>query len=154
MRLVTRGDLDGLTSAVIITLAHAWAAFAILPLYVSLEKIDKSLLEAATDLGDGPVARFLRVTLPLSLPGVISASLLIFIPTTGDYITPGDLSSRLSDRKYSSISARYSGSTDGSPSRNSRSRSSPARLILRVSSNRLARSARVAWSRASSSASR
>ncbi|MCZ4353534.1 ABC transporter permease [Roseovarius aestuarii] len=75
-------------SAVVITLAHAWAAFAILPLYVSLEKIDRSLLEAATDLGDGPVMRFLRVTLPLSLPGVISASLLIFIPTTGDYITP------------------------------------------------------------------
>lgn len=75
-------------SAVIITLAHAWAAFAILPMYVSLEKIDKSLLEAATDLGDGPIARFLRITLPLSLPGVMSASLLIFIPTTGDYITP------------------------------------------------------------------
>jgi len=75
-------------TAVIITLAHAWAAFAILPLYVSLEKIDKSLLEAATDLGDGPVARFFRVTLPLSMPGVIAATFLIFIPTTGDYITP------------------------------------------------------------------
>ena len=75
-------------TAVIITLAHAWAAFAILPLYVSLEKIDKSLLEAATDLGDGPVARFFRITLPLSMPGVIAASFLIFIPTTGDYITP------------------------------------------------------------------
>jgi spermidine/putrescine transport system permease protein len=75
-------------TAIIITLAHAWAAFAILPLYVSLEKIDRSLLEAAADLGDGPVARFLRVTLPLSLPGVIAASLLIFIPTVGDYITP------------------------------------------------------------------
>ena len=75
-------------SAVIITLAHAWAAFAILPMFVSLEKIDRSLLEAATDLGDGPMMRFLRITLPLSLPGVISASLLIFIPTTGDYITP------------------------------------------------------------------
>ncbi len=75
-------------TAVIITLAHAWAAFAILPLYVSLEKIDKSLLEAATDLGDGPMRRFFRITLPLSLPGVISASFLIFIPTTGDYITP------------------------------------------------------------------
>jgi len=74
--------------AVIITLAHAWAAFAILPLYVSLEKIDKSLIEAATDLGDGPMARFFRVTLPLSMPGVIAASFLIFIPTTGDYITP------------------------------------------------------------------
>lgn len=75
-------------TAVIITLAHAWAAFAILPLYVSLEKIDKSLLEAATDLGDGPVKRFLRITLPLSMPGVISACFLIFIPTTGDYVTP------------------------------------------------------------------
>ncbi len=75
-------------TAVVITLVHAWAAFAILPIYVSLEKIDRSLLEAATDLGDGPVARFLRVTLPLSLPGVIAATLIIFIPTVGDYITP------------------------------------------------------------------
>jgi len=75
-------------TAVVITLAHAWAAFAILPIYVSLEKIDRSLLEAATDLGDGPVRRFLRVTLPLSMPGVIAATFLIFIPTTGDYITP------------------------------------------------------------------
>lgn len=75
-------------TAVIITLAHAWAAFAILPLYVSLEKIDRSLLEAAADLGDGPMQRFVRITLPLSLPGIISATFLIFIPTTGDYITP------------------------------------------------------------------
>lgn len=75
-------------TAVVITLAHAWAAFAILPIYVSLEKIDRSLLEAATDLGDGPVARFFRITLPLSLPGVIAATLIIFIPTVGDYITP------------------------------------------------------------------
>ncbi|KAA3623911.1 MAG: ABC transporter permease [Proteobacteria bacterium] len=75
-------------AAVVITLTHAWAAFAILPIYVSLEKIDRSLLEAATDLGDGPVMRFLRVTLPLSVPGVIAASVLIFIPTVGDYVTP------------------------------------------------------------------
>ena len=75
-------------TAVVLTLAHAWAAFAILPMYVSLEKIDRSLLEAATDLGDGPVMRFLRVTLPLSMPGVIAASLLVFIPTVGDYVTP------------------------------------------------------------------
>ncbi|WP_455372520.1 ABC transporter permease [Limibacillus halophilus] len=75
-------------TAVVITLAHAWAAFAILPIYVSLEKIDRSLLEAAADLGDGPVRSFLRVTLPLSLPGVIAAMLLIFIPTVGDYVTP------------------------------------------------------------------
>ncbi len=75
-------------TAVVITLVHAWAAFAILPIYVSLEKIDRPLLEAAADLGDDPVMRFLRVTLPLSLPGVIAASLLVFIPTVGDYVTP------------------------------------------------------------------
>lgn len=75
-------------NAVVITLAHAWAAFAILPIYVSLEKIDKSLLEAAADLGEGPIRSFLRVTLPLSMPGVIAASLLVFIPTVGDYVTP------------------------------------------------------------------
>ncbi len=75
-------------TAVVITLTHAWVAFAILPIYVSLEKIDSSLLEAATDLGDGPVARFFRITLPLSLPGVIAATILIFVPTVGDYITP------------------------------------------------------------------
>ena len=75
-------------TAIVITLAHAWAAFAILPIYVSLEKIDRSLLEAAADLGEGPVGRFLRVTLPLSLPGVIAAMLMIFIPTVGDYVTP------------------------------------------------------------------
>jgi spermidine/putrescine transport system permease protein len=74
--------------AVVVTLAHAWAAFAILPIYVSLEKIDPSLLEAASDLGDGPLRRFLRVTLPLSMPGVIGAAILIFVPTTGDFVTP------------------------------------------------------------------
>jgi spermidine/putrescine transport system permease protein len=74
--------------SVVVTLTHAWAAFAILPIYVSLEKIDRSLLEAATDLGDGPGRRFLRITLPLSMPGVIGAAILIFVPTTGDYVTP------------------------------------------------------------------
>jgi spermidine/putrescine transport system permease protein len=75
-------------TSVIITLTYAWAPFAILPIFVSLEKIDRSLLEAATDLGDGPFTRFLRITLPLSLPGVIAATLMIFIPTVGDFITP------------------------------------------------------------------
>ena len=78
-------------SSVIITLVHAWLAFAILPIYVSLEKIDRSLLEAATDLGDNGIERFLRVTLPLSLPGLVSAALLVFIPTVGDYITPAQV---------------------------------------------------------------
>ncbi|ESZ02924.1 ABC transporter permease [Mesorhizobium sp. M1060] len=75
------------SSAVIITLTHAWAAFAILPIFVSLEKVDRTLVEAATDLGDGPLRSFLRVTLPLSAPGVISAALIVMIPTVGDYVT-------------------------------------------------------------------
>ncbi len=76
------------SEAVVVTLAHAWAPFAILPIFVSLEKIDRSLLEAAKDLGEGPVRTFLRVTLPLSIPGIIGASMIIFIPTVGDYVTP------------------------------------------------------------------
>ena len=76
------------SSAVIITHTHAWAAFAILPIFVSLEKVDRTLVEAAKDLGDGPLRSFLRVTLPLSAPGVISAALIVMIPTVGDYVTP------------------------------------------------------------------
>ncbi len=75
-------------NAVVLTLSHAWLPFAILPIFVSLEKIDRSLLEAARDLGDSGFWRFLRVTLPLSLPGVIAAALIVFIPTVGDYVTP------------------------------------------------------------------
>lgn len=75
-------------SAVVITLAHSWVAFAVLPIYVSLEKIDRTLLEAASDLGDSRWQRFRRITLPLSAPGTIAASLLVFIPTVGDYVTP------------------------------------------------------------------
>jgi spermidine/putrescine transport system permease protein len=74
--------------AVILTLVHAWAAFAILPIYLSLSKIDRSLLEAAADLGESPIRTFLRVTLPLSMPGVIAAAVIEFIPTVGDYVTP------------------------------------------------------------------
>jgi len=74
--------------AVTLTLVHAWAAFAILPIYLSLSKIDRSLLEASADLGESPVRTFLRVTLPLSMPGVIAAAVIEFIPTVGDYITP------------------------------------------------------------------
>lgn len=74
--------------AMILTLAHAYAPFAILPIFVSLEKIDRSLLEAGQDLGESRFLTFLRVTLPLSMPGVIAAVLIVFIPTVGDYVTP------------------------------------------------------------------
>ena len=75
-------------NAVVITLAHAWIPFAILPIFVALERVDRSLLEAAEDLGDSGLRRFFRVTLPLSMPGVIAATIIVFIPTIGDYVTP------------------------------------------------------------------
>lgn len=75
-------------NAVVLTLAHAWAPFAILPIFVALEKIDRSYLEAAEDLGDGPIRRFFRITLPLAMPGVVASTLIVLIPTVGDFITP------------------------------------------------------------------
>ena len=74
--------------AIIFILAHAYAPFAVLPIFVSLEKVDRSLLEAGQDLGESRWITFLRVTLPLSMPGLIAASLIVFIPTVGDYVTP------------------------------------------------------------------
>ena len=75
-------------NSVVITLAHAYAPFAILPIFVALEKIDRSFLEAGRDLGETPFMTFIRVTLPLAMPGVISSVLIVFIPTIGDYVTP------------------------------------------------------------------
>ena len=76
------------TGSIITTLAHAYAPFAILPIYVALEKIDRSLLEAGRDLGESRLMTFWRVTLPLAMPGVLAAVLIVFIPTIGDYVTP------------------------------------------------------------------
>jgi len=75
-------------NAVILALTHGWAPFAILPIFVSLEKIDRSLLEASRDLGDNAIQQFFRIVLPLSMPGVVAAGLIVFIPTIGEYITP------------------------------------------------------------------
>ena len=78
----------GLFVYAILYLTFLYLPVVFLPIYVSLEKIDRSLLEAAADLGDGALRRFFRITLPLSLPGVLGAAVLIFVPTTGDYVTP------------------------------------------------------------------
>jgi spermidine/putrescine transport system permease protein len=74
--------------AIVMTLAHAYAPFAILPIFVALEKIDRALLEAGRDLGESALMTFWRVTLPLAMPGVVAAVLIVFIPTVGDYVTP------------------------------------------------------------------
>ncbi|MEI6096964.1 MAG: ABC transporter permease [Alphaproteobacteria bacterium] len=81
-------DMSFTIQAMVVTLAHSFAPFAILPIYVALEKIDRSLLEAGQDLGESRFLTFLRVTLPLSMPGVVAAVLIVFIPTIGDYVTP------------------------------------------------------------------
>jgi spermidine/putrescine transport system permease protein len=80
------GRLLATEFAVIAGLVYNFLPFMVLPLYASLDKLDTRLLEAARDLYHGPVRSFFRVTLPLSMPGVIAGTLLTFIPATGDYV--------------------------------------------------------------------
>lgn len=74
--------------AVIVVLIYVWIPFAALPIFAALQRIDRSLFEAAADLGSSTLGTFWRVTLPLSLPGVGAAFFLVFIPTLGEYVTP------------------------------------------------------------------
>jgi len=74
--------------AVYIGIVYSYLPFMILPLYSNLEKHDNTLLEAANDLGAGPVKSFMRITLPLSTPGIVAGSLLVFIPAVGEYVIP------------------------------------------------------------------
>lgn len=73
---------------VVMGLIYTYLPFMTLPLYASLEKLDRSLLEAAADLGAGPARAFFTVTLPLSLPGAIAGALLVFIPVAGEFVIP------------------------------------------------------------------
>jgi spermidine/putrescine transport system permease protein len=73
--------------AVMAGLVYGFLPFMILPIYASLEKLDPSLLEAAEVLGARPRARFRKVTLPLSMPGVVAGCLLVFIPALGSFLT-------------------------------------------------------------------
>jgi spermidine/putrescine transport system permease protein len=74
--------------AVIVGLVYGYLPFAVLPMYASIEKFDHTLMEAAADLGASPVRAFLKVMLPLTLPGVIAALVLVFVPVVGAFITP------------------------------------------------------------------
>jgi spermidine/putrescine transport system permease protein len=80
------GRLDATRTAVITGITYNFLPFMALPLYVSLEKIDKRLIEAATDLYASRLTAFRKVTLPLALPGIFAGSLLTFIPAVGDFI--------------------------------------------------------------------
>ena len=74
--------------SVYVGVVYTYLPFMILPLYANMEKLDLSLLEAAADLGAKPAVTFLTVTLPMTLPGIIAGSLLVFIPATGEYVIP------------------------------------------------------------------
>ena len=74
--------------AVYIGIVYCYLPFLILPLYANLVKLDNRLLEAAADLGAGPVARFMRITLPLSRGGIIAGCMLVFIPVVGEFVIP------------------------------------------------------------------
>ncbi|MBS0364375.1 MAG: ABC transporter permease subunit [Proteobacteria bacterium] len=74
--------------AVYIGIVYSYLPFMILPLYANLEKHDITLLEAAADLGAPPWRAFLRITLPLAVPGIVAGSLLVFIPAVGEYVIP------------------------------------------------------------------
>jgi len=71
-----------------VALVYVWLPFVALPIFAGLERIDRRLLEAAEDLGCRPWQSFLRITLPLSFPGVMAGFLSVFIPTLGEYVTP------------------------------------------------------------------
>src|SRR2546421_1960223 len=74
--------------AVMLVLGYIWLPFVALPIFVSLESLDRRLLEAASDLGASRLQAFRKVTLPLSLPGIFAAFLFVFIPTLGEFVTP------------------------------------------------------------------
>jgi len=75
-------------TAVYIGIVYSYLPFMVLPIYASLERLDPRLLEAAGDLGCTPLGAFWRITFPLSLPGVLAGSLLVFIPAVGEFVIP------------------------------------------------------------------
>jgi putrescine transport system permease protein len=74
--------------AVYIGIVYSYLPFMILPLYANLEKMDLTLLEAAADLGCKPLKAFFAITVPLSFPGIVAGSMLVFIPAVGEYVIP------------------------------------------------------------------
>lgn len=74
--------------AIFIGIVYSYLPFMVLPIYSALEKMDYSLIEAASDLGCPPTSAFWKVTFPLSLPGVIAGCFLVFIPATGEFVIP------------------------------------------------------------------
>ena len=81
-------DLFYNSFSLILVMVYVYLPFMILPLYTQLVKLDKRLLEAAADLGAHPIKAFFTITLPMSKSGIIAGSMLVFIPSVGEYVTP------------------------------------------------------------------
>jgi spermidine/putrescine transport system permease protein len=112
---LTDTPLTGLLNtpmSVVVVLAHAYAAFAVLPIYICLNGLARNLLEAAADLGARPRQSFARVVLPLSMPGVLSAALVVFVPTVGDYVTPALVGGPASSMIGTLIQAQFGKAND------------------------------------------
>jgi spermidine/putrescine transport system permease protein len=99
-------------TAVVMAITYNFLPFMVLPCYVSLERIDRRLIEAANDLYGGPVRAFRRVVFPLSLPGVFAGSLLTFIPAVGDFINAEILGSPKTQMIGNVIQSRFLEVTD------------------------------------------
>ncbi|MCC6982998.1 MAG: ABC transporter permease subunit [Bauldia sp.] len=80
--------IQNTNTAVYIGIVYSYLPFMVLPLYAALERMDKTLLEAAADLGSTPLKAFWRITFPLSIPGVVAGCMLVFIPVVGEFVIP------------------------------------------------------------------
>lgn len=101
------GRLLATPTAVVTAITYNFLPFMVLPIYVSLERIDKRLVEAAHDLYGGPIRAFLRVVFPLSLPGVFAGTLLTFIPAAGDFVNAALLGSPRTSMIGNVIQSRF-----------------------------------------------
>ncbi|MGH7024988.1 MAG: ABC transporter permease [Caulobacteraceae bacterium] len=98
--------------AVVFGLVYVQLPFMVLPLYASLDRLDRSLLEASLDLGAGHLATFARVVAPLAMPGIISGVLITFIPSIGAYLTPDLLGGPSSQMIANVIEHQFKGADD------------------------------------------
>ena len=98
--------------AVVMGLIYVWVVAMVLACYASISGLDRSLLEAAQDLFANPVRTFLRVTLPLTLPGIVSGSILVFVPSFGAFVTPDMLGGGKTDMVGNLISQQFGEAMD------------------------------------------
>lgn len=99
-------------NAVILGLVYGWVVGMVLPCYASLVGLDRSLLEAAQDLYANPIRTFWRVTLPLTIPGIVSGSILVFVPSFGAFVTPDLLGGGKADMIGNLIQQQFGSASD------------------------------------------